>query len=75
MLPTNWTQTMTEFTNRELADCAHREVKQRLNVYPRLVHKRSMSQALADRQIKMMKAIAAHFDQLAEADEAKERLL
>ena len=71
---------MTEFTNRELADCAHREVNQRERVYPGLtaatpLRGRRMSPEFAEKQIAMMKAIAAHFDELAAADDKKERLL
>lgn len=63
-----------DFRARDLADCANREVKQRVRVYPRLVEQGKMSKEFADRQIKMMRKIAADYETLAEADEAKERL-
>lgn len=45
------------FSRDRLAECAEREVKQRVRVYPRLVAERRMTQEMADREIAMMKAI------------------
>ena len=45
------------FSQKQLIDCASREVKQRLRVYPRLVEGQRMTQADADHQIAMMRAI------------------
>jgi hypothetical protein len=59
------------FTDTEKLECARREVKQREHVYPRRVEAGQMSQALADRQIALMKSIADDYEKLAE----KERLL
>lgn len=59
---------MTTFTPSELAACADREVKQRLRVFPRLVAKGSMAQALADRETAMMRQIAADYRERATAD-------
>lgn len=66
---------MTGFTAREKADCARREIAQRLRVYPRRIAEGKMSQALADRQIALMKEIAEEYDEKAEQDELQERLL
>lgn len=62
-------------SNREKAECAAREVTMRKRVYPRWVADGKMKQSAADRQIEIMDAIAADYGALAEADEAKERLL
>ncbi len=59
------------FTNEQKWECAAREVKQREHVYPRRVADGKMTQALADRQIAMMKEIADDYERLA----AGERLL
>lgn len=53
--------TSSEFTAIELAACAEREVKQRKRVYTRLVQQGKMMRDEAEREIAMMKAIAAHF--------------
>lgn len=66
---------MDTFTAREKADCAKREVAQRVNVYGRLVANGRMSQALHDRQIALMRAIHADYEKIAIAEEAKGRLL
>lgn len=62
-------------TAREKFECAEREVKQRRYVYPRRVADGKMTQALADKQIAMMEAIAADYRVLAEAEDAAGRLL
>lgn len=54
------------FTIAELAECAEREVRQREHVYPRRVAAGKMSAGMADKQTKMMRAIAARLR--AEAD-------
>ncbi len=66
---------MTNFTNRDKADCADREAKMRLRVYPNRVADGRMTQQLADKQIAMMQAIAADYRALAEAEEIAGRLL
>lgn len=66
---------MADFSNREKAECAEREVKQRGWVYPKRVANQKMTQALADRQIALMSAIAAEYRAKADEEEAKERLL
>lgn len=62
-------------TNRDKADCAEREVKQRRRVYGRWVADGRMTQAFADRQIEVMEAIAKDYRAFADVDEAKGRLL
>lgn len=66
---------MATFTAREKADCAKREVAQRVRVYGRLLSEGKMSQALHDKQIAMMREIAEEYAAKADAEEAKERLL
>jgi hypothetical protein len=63
-----------EITNKDKAECAEREVKQRRYVYPRRVGEGKMTQALADRQIAIMEAIAADYRSLADADDRAGRL-
>jgi len=58
-----------EFRASELAECAEREVKLRKRVYPRRVDEGRMTQALADRQIALMEAIAAHYRYTARKEE------
>ena len=58
----------SRFSKRQLADCAMREVKLRERVYLNRVYTRRMSQQKADLEIAMMRAIAAHFLDLAEPD-------
>jgi hypothetical protein len=62
-------------SNRDKAECARRECKQRGRVYPRLVAAGSMSAEFAQSQLEIMQAIAADYEAAAEAEEAKERLL
>jgi hypothetical protein len=66
---------MTQFTARQKAECAAREVKQRRRVYPRFVTDGRMTQAFADAQIAIMDEIASDYRIEAEAVEAQERLL
>lgn len=60
---------MTHYTYRQLADCAHRELWFRKQVYPNQVRRMKMSQAKADTEIAQMQAIAEHFDELAKQKE------
>lgn len=46
------------YSNAEKLREALREIRQRENVYPRLVAAKKLSQAAADRQIAIMQAIA-----------------
>jgi GNAT superfamily N-acetyltransferase len=57
------------FTDADKAKCARREAGKRIRVYPRLVEKRDMKQADADREIAMMQAIAADYERLAAMQE------
>lgn len=66
---------MNDATNERLAACAERELKWRQRVYPNRVLTRRMSQAKADEEIAMMRAIVEHFRRLAADDAAKELLL
>lgn len=63
------------FSNRDLAACAEREVKQREHVYPRLIYQGRLKTHDAERQIAMMREIARILRTLAAADELTERLL
>jgi hypothetical protein len=65
---------MVEITNKDKAECAEREVKQRRYVYPRRVGDGKMTQALADRQIAIMEAIASDYRALAETEDRAGRL-
>lgn len=65
---------MTDFTAKDKAECAERECKQRRYVYPRRVEGGKMTQALADRQIALMEAIATDYRRQADAEDAKGRL-
>lgn len=58
-------------TLTEQLECIRREIGQRKRVYPRLIAKGSMTQALADRELARMQAVEATLLPLAE----KERLL
>lgn len=49
------------FTDREKAECAEREVKQRQRVYARHVAAGKMSKEFADYQIAVMEEIAAEY--------------
>lgn len=64
-----------QFTNRELAHCAAREVKQREHVYPRLIYQGRLKAHEAERQIAMMRTIAEILALQADLDEEQERLL
>lgn len=66
---------MSEFTYRELQECAAREVKQRERVYPRLIEQRKLTASFAQRQIDMMQAIADELDALADQQETEGRLI
>jgi hypothetical protein len=46
------------FTNREKAEAAEREVKQRERLYPHWINKRRMTPEFAAQQIGLMKEIA-----------------
>ena len=61
--------------DREKAECAAREVKQRQHVYPRFVADGRMSQGFADRQIEVMHAIAQDYSERADRADATGRLL
>lgn len=63
------------FTARDKQKAAAREVTQRRRVYQRLVDGNRMKRADADREIAVMEAISADYSVLAEAEEAKDRLL
>lgn len=62
---------VTEFTNQEKAMCAEREVQQREWVYPRRVADGKMKQAKADRELDLMREIAAEYRAKADAEAAK----
>ena len=47
-----------KFTWKELAECAEREVKQRQQVYVRMIENKAMTPAFAHKQIEMMAEIA-----------------
>jgi hypothetical protein len=66
---------MADFTAREKAECAGREVKQREHVYGRLVSSGRMNPTFAQRQTDMMREIAAEYRAQAEAEESRGRLL
>lgn len=51
------------FTVADKRACIERELKMRRRVYPRWVEQRRMSQQQADREIKLMEAIAADYDE------------
>jgi hypothetical protein len=59
-----------EFTNADKAKCARRELGQRRRVYPRLVEGGKMTQANADREMRLMELIAEDFELRAEQDKA-----
>lgn len=63
------------FTAREKQQAAARELGFRRHVYATRVSEGRMKQADADFQIGVMAAMEADYRALAEADEAKERLL
>lgn len=61
-------------SNRDKANCAAREVRNRKWVYARLVSEGRMTGARADREIEIMETIAEDYRRLADAEEAQERL-
>lgn len=62
---------MSEFSARELAACAQREVGFRVRVYEGRVLAGKMPRVTADREIAMMQAIASKLKEEAEAAAAK----
>ena len=66
---------MTEITNKDKAECAEREVKQRQRVFSRWVADGRMAQAFTDRQLAVMQAIAEDYRAKADADDQAGRLL
>lgn len=62
-------------TYRDLQKCCERESGKRRRVYPRWVAAEKMTQAKADRELAMMVAMGEHFKRLADADDAKGRLI
>jgi hypothetical protein len=66
---------MTEYTAREKMRAAQREVNYRRYVYPNRIAAGKMTQNAANEQIEIMQAIAYDYGKLAEAEEAKARLL
>lgn len=60
--------TVETFTAADLAQCAEREVKQRERVYSRLVDGGKMTQAFADRETNMMRAIATRLRAAADGE-------
>lgn len=59
------------FTAKQKRECAEREVRQRLRVYPRLVEQEKMSAIFAAEQTACMEAIAKDYAAL----EEKEKLI
>jgi hypothetical protein len=53
-----------KYNSVDYAECAKREVKQRLRVYPRLVDAGKMSQARADKELELMQGIADYFESM-----------
>jgi hypothetical protein len=64
-----------QFTPREKADAADREAKYRQRVYPKWIEAGRLKAEFADRQLRLMREIAMEYRLLAEAEEAKGRLL
>ena len=62
------------FSNDQLANCALREMRWRIRVYPNRVFTGRMSQNKADVEIAMMEAIAEHFLALAATDQPELQL-
>jgi hypothetical protein len=58
----------TMFSSAEKLEAAERELSLRRRVYPNRVGAHRMSQALADRQIALMEAIAADYRAQVEAE-------
>lgn len=59
------------FTAKEKAECAERELRLRERVYPNRVADGRMTQALADKQIALMAAIATDYRAQADAEEPR----
>ncbi len=55
-------------TEEDKLACAKRELKLREQVYPRRVDKRQMTQQLADRETRTMRAIVADYEKRAESE-------
>lgn len=66
---------MSEPTFRDLQRCCEREVSKRKHVYPRLIQNEKMTAQKAALEIGLMAAAAQHFKELAEGQEAIERLI
>ena len=66
---------MPEFSAREKCRAAQREVAYRVRVYGRMVDEGRKQKATADREIAVMREIAAEYEKIAESDEASERLI
>jgi hypothetical protein len=52
---------MGVITDKDLHECAVRELAMRRGVYPKFVRSGRMTQEQADREIAMMEAIVEHF--------------
>jgi hypothetical protein len=61
------------FTARELEREARREVQMREHVYAKTKH--GATRGARDRQLAMMRQIAEHFKQIADTEDAQERLI
>jgi hypothetical protein len=59
---------MTAFTAEEKLKCAERELKLRLQVYPRFVENGRFSKEKSDREIALMSAIVEDYRALAQKD-------
>jgi hypothetical protein len=66
---------MGNFTAKEKADCAQREVGQRVRVYKRLVDGKRMAAASAQRQIEIMQEIADEYRAQVPPEPKQEKLL
>lgn len=62
-------------TNKDKAECAEREVRQRQRVYPRWVQDGRMTADFARRQTEIMQAIAEDYRAKADAEDQAGRLL
>jgi len=65
---------MSSFTDQEKAEAAEREVKQRIRVYTRLIANGRMSKEFADRQVDIMREIAADYRASASAQPSDRQL-
>lgn len=63
------------YSAREKAEEASREIVRRQCVYPRLIALRRMTPARAERQIAIMREIQADYEVPAAKEQTKERLL